>query len=569
MPASRTAAPPQTGRSFNRWVRSPVMEDYSLRYAPRSFRTWSLGTVAVSGIGGIAAMASYAIGGGLGIAYGFTSSLIAVGVAVAVIFLTGLPIALAIARNNIDMDLLTRGAGFGYLGSTLTSLIYATFTFIFFAFEGAIMGQAITALTGIPIALSYLLAAVAIIPLVMYGMTLLSRFQRWTQPIWLVMLAVALGAPIVADPGSLARWTHFSGHAGTSGLTGTLFAGALAVLISGVAQIGEQADYLRFMPERSDHPRRRWLATAVFAGPGWVLVYSIQVLFGSYLASTIAPHVGLANANVPVTMFTQAFQIVVGNPTVALWLAGLLVILSQFKINVTNAYSGSLSWSNFFSRLTHRHPGRVVWLLLQVAIGLLIMELGVFDAISKILTYYSDVAVAWIGAVFADIVINKGILHISPPYIEFKRAHLYNFNPVGFGAMIAASVLGIATAFGLFGASVEPYAPVVSLLVALILAPVIAVATKGRYYIARPDERLDPDGLKSTQLLDCTVCDDGYEVPDMAHCPVHAGTICSLCCSLESTCHDSCKTAAYVGYPVELAVPRRPAADAPAAELGR
>ena len=33
------------------------------------------------------------------------------------------------------MDLLTRGAGFGYIGSTLTSLIYATFTFIFFALE--------------------------------------------------------------------------------------------------------------------------------------------------------------------------------------------------------------------------------------------------------------------------------------------------------------------------------------------------------------------------------------------------------------------------------------------------
>ena len=31
------------------------------------------------------------------------------------------------------MDLLTRGAGFGYMGATITSLIYAGFTFIFFA----------------------------------------------------------------------------------------------------------------------------------------------------------------------------------------------------------------------------------------------------------------------------------------------------------------------------------------------------------------------------------------------------------------------------------------------------
>ena len=41
------------------------------------------------------------------------------------------------------MDLLTRGAGFGYIGSTLTSLIYASFTFIFFALEAAVMAYAL------------------------------------------------------------------------------------------------------------------------------------------------------------------------------------------------------------------------------------------------------------------------------------------------------------------------------------------------------------------------------------------------------------------------------------------
>ena len=37
------------------------------------------------------------------------------------------------------MDLLTRGAGFGYIRSTITSLIDASLTFIFFALEAAIM----------------------------------------------------------------------------------------------------------------------------------------------------------------------------------------------------------------------------------------------------------------------------------------------------------------------------------------------------------------------------------------------------------------------------------------------
>ena len=106
-------------RTFGSLVNNPVMEDYSLRYAPSTFRKWSPWMVLISGLGGIAAMAGYAIGGSLIINFGFSNAFWAiVGVSV-IIFLTGLPIAFAIAENNIDMDLLTRGTGFGYLGSTI------------------------------------------------------------------------------------------------------------------------------------------------------------------------------------------------------------------------------------------------------------------------------------------------------------------------------------------------------------------------------------------------------------------------------------------------------------------
>ena len=47
----------------------------------------------------------------------------------------------------------------------------------------------------------------------------------------------------------------------------------------------------------------------------------------------------------------------VASRTSALALTGAFVIVSQLKINVTNAYAGSIAWSNFFSRLTHSHPG--------------------------------------------------------------------------------------------------------------------------------------------------------------------------------------------------------------------
>ena len=99
-------------------------------------------------------------------------------------------------------------------------------------------------------------------------------------------------------------------------------------------------------------------------------------------------------------------------------------------------------WSNFFSRLTHSHPGRVVWLVFNIAIALLLMELGIYQAIEHTLVLYSTVAAAWVGALVADLVINKP-LGLSPAHIEFKRAHLYDINPVGVGAMLLAVALAL------------------------------------------------------------------------------------------------------------------------------
>ena len=60
-----------------------------------------------------------------------------------IIFLTGLPISYYAARYGVDIDLLSRGASFGYIGSTITSLIYASFTFIFFALEATYSGDTV------------------------------------------------------------------------------------------------------------------------------------------------------------------------------------------------------------------------------------------------------------------------------------------------------------------------------------------------------------------------------------------------------------------------------------------
>jgi hypothetical protein len=165
------------------------------------------------------------------------------------------------------------------------------------------------------------------------------------------------------------------------------------------------------------------------------------------------------------------------------------VLLSQIKINIMNTYPGSLSWSNFFSRLLHRHPGRAVWVLFQTGLALVLMELDIFDHIVTALAIYANVGIAWIGAMVADLVINRRLLGIAPEHVEFRRAHLYNINPVGFGSMLVASGVSIAAYFGLFGVVLAALAPFVSLLLAVVLPPVVALATGGRV-VPGPGQRV-------------------------------------------------------------------------------
>lgn len=527
-------------RDYNNWVATETLEDYALRYAPKSFRKWSELAIANTALGGISFLALEAIGGSLVISYGFNNAFWAIFAVGIIIFLAGVPICYYASKYNIDMDLLTRGAGFGYIGSTITSLIYASFTFIFFAIEAAIMAQALELYFHLPLHWGYLFCSLIIIPLVFFGVTLINKLQLWTQPIWLILMVLPYAVVLVKKPDVLTNWFHFAGKSPSgSGFDPLLFGMAATVSFSLIAQLGEQVDYLRFLPDKEPENRNRWWLAMLAAGPGWIILGGAKQIGGAFLASLAVSHgASFAKAVEPIQMYLAGYEIVFSNPATALTVGTIFVIVSQIKINVTNAYAGSLAWSNFFSRLTHSHPGRVVWLVLNIAISLLLMELGVFATLEKVLGLYSNVAIAWVGAVVADLVINKP-LGISPSYIEFKRAYLYNFNPVGFGSMVIASAVSILAFIGVFGEYPQAFAPFIALSLSFVLSPLLAVITKGKYYIAR--ENIHRQQLQQFSAVECIVCGTEYEPDDMAYCPVYDGHICSLCCSLDAGCHDRCK----------------------------
>ncbi|WP_436201398.1 hypothetical protein [Astrobacterium formosum] len=134
----------------------------------------------------------------------------------------------------------------------------------------------------------------------------------------------------------------------------------------------------------------------------------------------------------------------------------------------------------------------------------------------------SIVAIAWVGALVVDLVVNKP-LGLSPPSIEFKRAHLNDINPAG-----------VASHAGLFGALAQAFSSFLALAVAFVCAPVIAFATGGRLYLARGPHK----GCYGNATICCGICEHRFEPEDVALCLAYSEPICSPCCSLDARCHD-------------------------------
>lgn len=518
-----------------------TLEDYTLRFAPRSYRKWSTPVVGISALGGIAYLADFAIGANIGISYGTTNALWGILIFAVVVMLTGFPVAYYSARYNIDLDLVTRGSGFGYYGSVVTNVIYATFTFIFFALEGSIMAQGLELGLGIPAWLGYAASTLVIFPLVIYGMKVLSTLQVWTTPLWLILMVAPFVYLVVSHPESVGQFFAYQGQNGVEGfdLGSTLM--AAGVCLSLIAQIAEQNDYLRFMPPMTPENKRSWWTWMFLAGPGWVIFGAIKQIVGLFLAVylivNVANSAGIANQ--PVHQFLEIYNNFLPG-WLAMTLAVVLVVISQIKINVTNAYSGSLAWTNVFTRVTKHYPGRIVFLGVNLMIALILMEANMFDFLNTILGFYANCGMAWVVVVASDIVFNKYLLKLSPKTPEFRRGMLYDFNPVGFGSMLIAAGVSVLAFFGGLGEAIRPYSPLVAIGLALVLPPIIAIATKGKYYLRRTDDGIalpmyDKYGNPSGEHLKCHVCHHDYERPDMIKAAVHEGYICSLCLSTDKT----------------------------------
>ncbi|MCF8568126.1 cytosine permease [Alicyclobacillus tolerans] len=505
-----------------------VREDYALRQVPLTWR-YSSSSLVVSLLGGATAGFFLALPGELAGSFGVWNVLIGMVVAVVIQTLINYVFVNAAARTGLSSDLMSRGLALGFDGSAWTTLVY-WFTWVaYFATEGQILGSAVTEQLGIPTWLSYLIVGIAFIPLVLYGIRFMVKFQRWTLYLYLIaMIALLIKVLMTPHVGSLIS----SQISNSKGMTiGGL--GFLGVMASYIGLIGNvtfgHADMGRLMAtERS-------LKRGASKGALWIslIPYSIGAYFVAGILGLLFWAVTNGNTN-PGSYFVQLLGI-----------SGfILIIITQLRINLVNGYSGSLSLANFFSRLNFT-PGRSFWAIIMVVIGTMMMYGNVLGHLAQVLNFEGVFLSAWIGVIFTDYVFLRGKHKFGPhggQFIEYRRAMLPHWNKVGVTALIVSTLVGAVLAFGsalhAFGGPVlEDLSSLITFIVAGVLTYILGLRDQGKSYSIRPLIAWP----REDKVVECPIDHEVVSTSDMFPCPFHKTWICSHDCMGTRNCGELCK----------------------------
>lgn len=366
-----------------------------------------------------------------------------------------------------------------------------------------------------------IILGLAVVPLNWYGVKQLDKFQKYSLPVYLILLfsGIFMTANRQFDH---ANWLSFlpSGqHVGGIGLVTCIgiingLVGIIALLIS---------DYARFIKQEE-------FKIGVFA------IGFIPALICFFISGLLGIWFGVRYmTDNPGVYFVSAMGI---------WGAAF-AILTQLRINVTNLYSGSTSLANFFARVFHFTPGRVFWVVTTAVLAIISMLCGVLTYIGPMLTFQGVFLFAWASILVTDAIIIKKWLKLGQVHIEHRRGFLPEWNPVGVVSIIISSTIGTILASGTWGPTLSGLAALIAGVLSSLISIIIALVTKGKTYLtARPMEEIQqqahPNEYNET-VHTCGSCQGEFITEDMLYCPFNGNNICSQCCSAESHCQTVCK----------------------------
>jgi purine-cytosine permease-like protein len=434
-------------------------DDYSFEQVPVEKRNMGWFSVTNITFGIATAIFYFQTGSVMALQYGAMNAIISAIYAIIIAGVLGTVIAYLSAKSGMNVNLMSR-QGFGYMGASLTSLIYASNFIMYCAFEGMILVSAVHAFfPSIPLWLLIIVFGSIVIPLNWFGIKQLDKLQKWSLPIFFIFLiAIIIVAANMPSQFDGYFWSYMPEGVQIGGTALLLCIGMQHGIMGLTALIA--SDYARFLK-----PKDIKIGSIMIGFIPQVFCFGVMGLLGIWFG------VRFAESNPGVYIVT------------ILGLGGVLfTMLTQLRINVTNIYSASLSLSNFFENVFHFKPDRRFWVIVSGVASIVLMLGGILDYLGSAMTFQGVLLMAWAAILVTDALVVKKLLKIVPMEYEAKQEKLYEWNPAGVAPLIISSVLGTIAGLGYMGTFLQNTATFFAAILASILTIVVAIYTKGRYY---------------------------------------------------------------------------------------
>ncbi|MBP1969777.1 purine-cytosine permease-like protein [Virgibacillus natechei] len=399
----------------------------------------------------------------MALSFGAINAIISAIYAIIVAGILGTFIAYLSAKSGMNVNLLSRGGGFGYIGASLTSFIYATNFIMYCALEGLILVAAVHEFFPvIPQWVLIIFFGSIVIPLNWFGIKQLDKLQKWSLPLFGIFLiaAIIMAANTPSVYGD-SFWTYMPEGVQVGG-TALLLCIGMQHGIMGLTPL-LASDYARFLKPKDTK-------IGIFAIGFIPQIFCFGVMGG--LGIWFGVRLGEPNPGVYIVLLLGIFGV-------------LFTMITQVRINITNIYSGSLSLSSFFENIFKFKPGRRFWVVVTGVAAIILMLAGIVNHLEAAMTFQGVFLMTWAAILVTDAIIVKRILKIGPGYYEARQQNLYKWNPVGVVALVVASGLGTVAALGYMGTFLQSTAAFFAAVLAAVITVILAVSTKGKYYIKR------------------------------------------------------------------------------------
>lgn len=456
--------------------RSENIEDYAIKKIPSHYR-WPVPAIILVLLGNSTALFFYSFGVKLSFTVGWPLMLLPISYMYAGACLIGMVMIHLASKEGLTVDLMTRGMGFGYIGSAVTSFIYGINYIFYFIFEGTIVTHAIAIAFGFELhsvqgILIFAIIGFIKLMLVWYGMKGLQILQTWGFVIYSVLLGIAVYLLVsnyhVVGP---SEWFPLN-KVSTSSLSTAFMMANGQIVFQGLMA----TDYGRFAKSDAGY-KGGFLCMA-----GMLTPLMGNIIIGPLFAYTL---LRTMNGNASSLIYSDAGQVF---PLIMGGWGALFALVTQIRINVMNLYSGSLALSNSFSLIFNFTPGRQWWMVFVYIFGCFFYAMDIIQYTEIFLAITGILTNTWVFIILADYFICKKLLKLGPSdFIEYRRPFLYKWNPTGVFSLTIACFFG---ALGVFGVYPIYYASFLAMLIGPLLHIILTIVTKGQYYFAKfPTDR--------------------------------------------------------------------------------